>query len=76
MTQWSDGKHASTHVAIEFPTASGAVYGTNNIHHDVKAFWKDNHTIVIETKKDYEASKRHKEVRSFDDVITIEYIED
>jgi len=75
VTQWSDGKHASTYVVIEFPTASGALYGTTGIHPDVKAFWKDNHTIVIETKKDYEG-KRHKEVRSYDDVIAIEYIED
>jgi len=76
VTQWSDGKHASTYVAIEFPTASGAIYGTNGIRPDVKAFWKNNHTIVIETKKDYESVIRYKEIRSYEDLITIEYIED
>ena len=75
VTQWSDGKHASTYVVIVFPTASGAVYGTNGIRPDVKASWKDNSTIVIETKKDCTANTQHKEVRSFDDVISIEYIE-
>lgn len=75
VTQWSDGKHASTYVAIEFPAANGAVYGTSGIHPDIKAWWKNNSTIVIETKKEYEASAQHKEVRSFDDVITIDYIE-
>ncbi len=75
VAQWSDGKHASTYVAVEFPTAGGAVYGTSGICPDIKARWKDNSTIVIETKKEYQANTQHKEVRSFDDVITIEYIE-
>lgn len=75
VTQWSDGKHTSTYVTIEFPTASGAVYGTSGIRRDVKAWWKNNSTIVIETQKDYTANTQHREVRSFDDVITIEYIE-
>jgi hypothetical protein len=75
VTQWSDGKHASTCVSVIFPTASGAVYGVNGICPDVKAFWKNNSTIVIKTNKDYLANIQCKEVRSFDDVIIIEYIE-
>jgi len=74
VVQLSDGKHASTYVAVHFPTASGAVYGTSGIRPDVKAWWKDNSTIVIETKKVYEANTQNKQVRSFDDVISIEYI--
>jgi hypothetical protein len=73
VVQWSDGKHASTYVDIMFPTASGAVYGMSGIH-DVRAFWKDNSTIVIETPKDHTANTQHKQVRSFDDVISIEYV--
>lgn len=75
IAQWSDGKNASTYVAIEFPTASGAVFGLNGIYPDVTAWWKDNSTIVIETKNEYTANTQHKQVRSFDDVIAIEYIE-
>jgi hypothetical protein len=75
VVQWGDGKHASTYVAVEFPTASGAVYGTSGIRPDVKAWWKDNSTIVIETKKEYMTNTQHRQVRSFDDVISIEYIE-
>jgi hypothetical protein len=73
--QWSKGRYASTYVTILFETCSGCIYGTDGLHPDVKAFWKDNHTIIIETKKDYEAGTRCSEVRSFDDVIAIEYIE-
>jgi len=75
VTQWSDGKHASTYVAVEFPAANGAIYGASGIHSDIKAWWKDNSTIVIETKKEYEVIAHHKEVRSFDDIINIDYIE-
>ena len=75
VTQWSNGKHASTYVVVVFPTATGAIYGTNSIRPDVKASWKDNSTIVIETKKDCTANMQCKHVRNFSDVISIEYIE-
>lgn len=74
VVQWGEGKHASTYVAIEFPSASGAVYGISGIH-DVRAFWKDNSTIVIEIPKNHTANTQHKQVRSFDDVVAIEFIE-
>ena len=75
VVQWSDGKNASTYVAVEFPTASGAVYGLSGICPGVKAWWKDNSTIIIETDKEYTAHSQNREVRSFDDVISIEYVE-
>lgn len=74
VVQWSDSKHASTYVEIMFPAASGPIFGMNGIH-EVKAFWKDNSTIVIEAPRDHSANTQYKQVRSFDDVITIEYIE-
>lgn len=74
VVQWDDGKNASTYVDIMFPAASGPVFGMSGIH-EVKAFWKDNATIVIETPKNPTAHTQHKQVRSFDDVVTIEYME-
>jgi hypothetical protein len=73
VVQWSDGKDASTYVTVEFPTASGAVYGLSGICPDVKVWWKDNLTIVIETNRAYTARFQNREVRNFDDVISIEY---
>lgn len=73
VVQWSDGKHHSTYVAIDFPAASGPLCGINGIHYDIKASWKDNSTIVIETSNEYELYVQHKQVRSFDDVIVVEY---
>jgi hypothetical protein len=74
VTQWSDGKSASTYVTVMFPTSSGAIYAINGIC-DISAFWKDNATIIIKTKKEYSAHTQHNTVRSFDDIIAIEYVE-
>ena len=76
VAKWADGKHASTYVAIHFANgSSGSFYGLNRICPDIKASWKDKSTIVVETKKDYSANTQHRQVRSFDEVITIEYVE-
>ena len=69
-----DGKHAYTMVNICFPTASGGVYQVDGIHPNVKAYWKDNHTLVIETAKDLVAVHQYHTLQSFDDLVTVEYI--
>lgn len=75
VTQLGYTKYGSTCIVLEFPTGSGGIYGTNSVRPDIKAFWKDNHTIVIETKKEYEMGTLHRTVSSYDDVIAIEYVE-
>ncbi len=75
VTQWKDGHFVSTYVSIMFPTASGAIYGISGLHPDVKASWKDNSTIVIEIPKEPRPNTQYHEVRSFDDTISIEYLE-
>lgn len=75
VTQQSDGKHSSTDVAIRFATISGVIYSTEGIHPQIIPWWKDNHTIVIETSGEYEVHAQYKHVRSFNDSINIEYVE-
>lgn len=75
VVQWSDGKHANTTVTIGFPNANGAIYNVNEIYPDIRAYWKDDHTISIETKKRIKPSLQHHFVQSFEDRIQIEYIE-
>lgn len=75
VTEWSDGKHPSTNVTIFFDKVSGAIYGANGLYPDVNAFWKDNNTIVVETKKSYVNGLQHRKLQSFDDIILVEYIE-
>lgn len=73
--EWSDGRQASTGVSISFNTASGGIYQVEGIHPEVDAFWADNNTVVIQTAKDYVAQVQHRTVQSFDDVVTIKYME-
>lgn len=73
--QWSDGKHASTTVSIGFPGNNGPIYSVSEICADIKAYWKDDHTILIETKKGIRTSCQHRLVQSFEDHVQVEYIE-
>ncbi len=75
--EYSNYKDCSvTQVDIVFETAGASVYGVNGINLSVKAYWKDNNTIVIETKKDYEVITREcQQLQSFNDVVKVEYAE-
>lgn len=73
--QRSAGKDDSTTVSVHFPKAHGEIYRVNDICADINAYWKDNQTVVIETRKDYTAYPQFNQLRSFDIVINIEYVE-
>ena len=55
-------------------TGSG-IYAIPGIDRKLKAYWKDNSTIVIETLKAYEDDQKRTEAQSFDDKVRIEYVE-
>jgi len=73
--QSGKGKHACMHINVFFKEVSGAIYGAMGICTDVKASWKDNQTILIETPKSYDAHTKCMQVSNFADVIKIEYLE-
>ena len=75
VVQWSDGKQANTTVTVEFPNAGGAIYSINEICSEIKAYWKDDYTVLIETKKGIRTSCQHRLVQNHEDSIQIEYIE-
>lgn len=76
IVQWGDKTRASTSVTLQFANgASGAIYATKGIHPDISAIWTDNYTVSIRTRKEYDMTARHKEVRSFDDRISIQYVD-
>lgn len=64
-----------TSIAIGFKQASGGIYAVKGINLPISAYWKDNDTVVVETKRDYEVINKCKKVQSFNDIVTIEYIE-
>lgn len=74
IVQWSYANNASTSITLQFANgASGAIYTAKGIRPDISAMWRDNNTILIKTRKEYDLDIRHSEVRSFDDRIRIEY---
>jgi hypothetical protein len=76
LTESGDENYASTQVFIEFENGAGAgVYAPNGINLGIKTFWKDNNTIVIETKNNYLALQKWEQVQSFKDIVKVEYIE-
>jgi len=70
-----DETDCSTQVTINFRTSGAGVYGLAGINHDINAYWKDDNTIVIETRKDLKATQKWERVQSFQNVIKVEYIE-
>jgi hypothetical protein len=71
-TDESDGY---TQVQIQFEDSGSGVYAPNGINLGVKTYWKDNHTIVIETKKEFRATQKWEQVQNYQDIIKVEYIE-
>ncbi len=77
VSEWMDRDEtqATTSVSISFKTAGGGIYAVEGIHPDIKAFWKNNNTVVIETSKDYSVLAQHRLIQSFEDIVNVEYKE-
>lgn len=76
MIQTNDSeRNAFTVVNILLKGGSGCIYCARGRNLPVKAYWKDNNTVVIETTEEYLVETKHHKVRSFEDVVKIEYIE-
>jgi hypothetical protein len=73
ITGSSDSNSPSTIVSIFFENASGVIYATYGLFPDIKAMWKDNGRVLIETKEAYPVGVRHKKVQSSFETVYIEY---
>ena len=71
----TDEINSSTQVMIQFEQSGTGVYAANGLNLGIKTYWKDNSTIVIETRKDYLVLQKWEQVQSFQDIIKVEYIE-
>lgn len=66
--------YAVTQVMIQFEQSGSGVYAASGINLGIKTYWKDNNTIVIETKKDYVVLQKWEQVQDFQDIVKVEYI--
>ena len=71
----TDENNCSTQILIDFEGGGAGVYAAKGINLSIKTFWKDNQTIVVETKKTYLVLQKWEQVQDYQDIIRVEYIE-
>lgn len=71
----TDENNCSTQILIDFKGGGAGVYAAKGINLSIKTFWKDNQTIVVETKKTYLVLQKWEQVQDYQDIIKVEYIE-
>lgn len=72
----ADEANASTSIYLNIEGRGGVgIYGVKGTNLTIKVEWKDNHTVVIETQKDYQSNMQLHQVQNKDDLIKIEYVE-
>lgn len=62
-------------VYIEFKNSGSGLYSIDTVGADIKAYWVDNHEIVIETRKSYESNQKFEQVQNFNDIVKVRYVE-
>lgn len=70
-----EGEFATTSVSISLAYGGGGIYNAKGENLPISAYWKDDYTVVIETKSEYEYYIKCKQVISHGEVYTIEYVE-
>lgn len=69
------GPSGHTQVFIEFKNSGSGVYSIDTVGVDIKAYWVDNHEIVIETRKSYVGNQKFEQVQNFSDIVKVRYVE-
>lgn len=69
-----DSTSCHTQVFLDFGRTGSGVYATDGINLGIKAYWKGNDTIVVETKKEYKADQEWPEIHSLGKIVIVEYI--
>lgn len=70
-----DSVDCATQVIVNFNNSGAGVYSVQGINKEIKAYWKDNSTIVIETSKNHKETQKVQQVQSFNNIVKVEYIE-
>ncbi len=68
--------YPGTHITLQLENDTQfTVYAAKGVDLGINIYWNNNHTIVIETKKEYEQFVRSDQIQVPDGIINIEYIE-
>ncbi len=67
------GAQAQTYVHIALPGGEAGIYGAMGEQLPIKAHWKNDHCIVIDTKENYKTAFKYSRVDSYANGVSIEY---
>ncbi len=58
-----NGEFGTTTVSITGKGGGASMYDAEGVKLDIKAFWKDDNTVIIESKKEYKILSEHKQIQ-------------
>ena len=70
-----EGEFATVSISIFLASGGGSIYNAKGENLPISAYWKDDYTVVIETKEEYEYYIKCKKVTSHGEVYNIEYVQ-
>jgi hypothetical protein len=70
-----NGEYGTTTVSVNSKYGGASVYDAEGVNLNIKAYWKNDSTIIIESKRRYKFFLKRNQIQFYDDVIEIELIE-
>jgi len=70
-----NGEYGTTTVFVSGKNSGAGIYGVQRVNLNIKAYWKDDNTIIIESKKKYKTLSKHYQIQFDNDVIDVNLIE-
>ena len=70
-----NGEFGTTTVSINGKGGGASMYDAEGVKLDIKAFWKDDNTVIIESKKEYKILSKFNQIQFFNDIIDVNLIE-
>lgn len=64
-----------TQILMDFGGCGGGVYALDGKNLGIKTYWKNNDTIIIETRKNYEAIQKNTFMQCLNKKVIVVYIE-
>lgn len=71
----NNGEYGMTIIDLSNKFGGTSIYDVQGLNLTIKAYWKNDNTVIIESKNEYKVFCKHKQVQFFDEIIDIKLIE-
>jgi len=75
LEQEQNGEFGTTTIFVNAKYAGASLYDIQGINLNIKAYWENDNTIIIETKKKFKSLSQHKQIQFNEDIIDVKFIE-